>query len=161
MEQGFSDSCIALCVGETPQNRVAMACRAAAMEMPRPTIRRWCEHGYTVAFEKTNADLKNHFGVNAPPGQAAEEAARQTEEAQQQQEQQKQEQTAEELQPIRVVNTIPISLDDVMYNLEIHENESAEDSLVLFCNKHAADDTAACIRNLLPVVLERLEESTV
>jgi hypothetical protein len=27
--------------------------RAAAIEMPRPTVRKWCEHGYNTAFTKT------------------------------------------------------------------------------------------------------------
>lgn len=65
MEQGYSDACVALCMNQAPQNRVAQACRAASMEMPRPTIRRWCEHGYSVAYTKTLKDLKTHFGVRA------------------------------------------------------------------------------------------------
>ena len=63
MEQGYSDACFALCMFQTPQNRVAQACRAASMEMPRPTVRRWCEHGYNVAYEKTLKDLNTYFVV--------------------------------------------------------------------------------------------------
>ena len=45
MEQGFQDVCLNLCRGERPINEVSQACKNAAMEMPRPTVRRWCEHG--------------------------------------------------------------------------------------------------------------------
>lgn len=61
MEQAFSDACVALCLNERPVSRVAQSCRAAAVEMPRPTVRRWCEHGYNVAFSKTSKDLATHF----------------------------------------------------------------------------------------------------
>jgi hypothetical protein len=74
MEQGFSDACVALCMDERPVPRVAQTCRAAAIEMPRPTVRRWCEHGYNVAYQKTVTDLKTHFKSDAkpvPPVQAA------------------------------------------------------------------------------------------
>jgi hypothetical protein len=37
MEQGFSDACIALCMEQEPVSRIAQSCRAAAVEMPRPT----------------------------------------------------------------------------------------------------------------------------
>lgn len=63
MEQGFSDACVPICLEQVPQSRVAQACRAASMEMPRPTIRKWCEHGYTQAYEKARTQLKGHFAV--------------------------------------------------------------------------------------------------
>lgn len=61
MEQGFSDVCLALCMEETVVSRIAQACRGAAVEQPRPTVRRWCEHGYMKAFEITQGKLRNHF----------------------------------------------------------------------------------------------------
>lgn len=139
MEQGYSDACFALCMYETPVNRVAQACRAASMEMPRPTVRRWCEHGYNVAYKKTLTDLASKFGTQEPiPDVPVVE---------------------EEKVAAVVTHTIPISLDDQMHNLLVHEGESVEDALAAFCNKHASDDTAGCIRHLLPIVLETLEES--
>lgn len=33
----------------------------------RPTVRRWCEHGYTQAFEKTVVALADHFEILTPP----------------------------------------------------------------------------------------------
>jgi hypothetical protein len=66
MEQGFSDACVALCMNETPKHRVAQTCRAAAIEMPRPTVRKWCEHGYNVAYQKTMKDLKTRWLNEAP-----------------------------------------------------------------------------------------------
>jgi hypothetical protein len=65
MEQGFSDACVAMCMDEKPVPRVAQTCRAAAIEMPRPTVRKWCEHGYNTAFGKTVKDLKSHFRPDA------------------------------------------------------------------------------------------------
>lgn len=44
-----------------PISRVAQSCRSAAIEMPRPTIRKWCEYGYNQAFSKTKTDLSTHF----------------------------------------------------------------------------------------------------
>jgi hypothetical protein len=61
MEQGFSDVCVALCMDQVPVARVAQTCRSAAIEMPRPTVRKWCEHGYNVAYAKTLKDLRNHW----------------------------------------------------------------------------------------------------
>ena len=44
--------------------QVAQTCRAAVVEMPRPTVRKWCETGYNVAYQKTIKDLSNHFISN-------------------------------------------------------------------------------------------------
>ena len=66
MEQGFSDACIALCLEQKPVARVAQTCRAAAIEMPRPTVRKWCETGYNVAYTKTLKDLRTHFISDSP-----------------------------------------------------------------------------------------------
>jgi len=61
MEQGFSDACVSLCMGNSPIPRLAQTCRSASIEMPRPTVRKWCEHGYTVGFQKTVQDLRTYF----------------------------------------------------------------------------------------------------
>lgn len=61
MEQGFSDACVSLCMGQPPTPRLAQTCRSASIEMPRPTVRKWCEHGYTVGFQKTVQDLRTYF----------------------------------------------------------------------------------------------------
>ena len=68
MEQGFSDACVALCMDEKPVARLAQSCRSAAVEMPRPTVRRWCEHGYRTAFDKTINDLREHFKPDGVAG---------------------------------------------------------------------------------------------
>lgn len=64
MEAGYSDVCVSMCLGQRPTNRIAQTCRAAAAEMPRPTVRRHCEHGYTTAFTKATNSLSEHFGYN-------------------------------------------------------------------------------------------------
>ncbi|CAK9254004.1 unnamed protein product [Sphagnum jensenii] len=52
-----------MCMGQTPSSRLAQACRAAAAELPRPTVRRWCEHGYNAGYSKTVVALKEKFRV--------------------------------------------------------------------------------------------------
>lgn len=39
--------------------------------MPRPTVRRWCEHGYNTAYQKTLADLATHFNNDNAASAAA------------------------------------------------------------------------------------------
>jgi hypothetical protein len=154
MEQGFSDACIPLCMGETnPVPRIAQACRAAAMEMPRPTVRKWCEHGYRSGFQKTVTDLKNHFGKGDPNVFSGFEASANSgeggivnpgEPA-----------VAEESR--KIVDTIPVTLDDKTIDLHIYEGQTAEDAVAEFCHANVADDASSCIRQLLQVVLERVK----
>lgn len=74
MEQGFSDVCVAYCMNQVPVARVAQTCRSAAIEMPRPTVRKWCEHGYNVAYAKTLKDLKNYWKAGDDAARKAAEA---------------------------------------------------------------------------------------
>lgn len=116
--------------------------------MPRPTVRKWCEHGYNTAFSKTKQDLKNHFSVTVKT-----ETVKEPE--------------PEVVEPAVVVEdkaisfTIPIHLEDKEMDLYVYEGQSAEDAVVAFCQKNVQDDVAACIRQLIPIVMERIEsEST-
>lgn len=161
MEQGFSDSCIALCMDERPVSRVAQSCRAAAVEMPRPTVRKWCEHGYTVSFQTTIEQLRFHFKTpeTTTPTEATTtttvDSGRSLEE---------EKTTVSEPDPEPVVDTrpilatVPVTLDDVARDLLVHVGENAEDAVVSFCREFLPSDVSSCIRQLLPVVLEKLEE---
>lgn len=164
MEQGFSDACVALCTEQKPSSRVAQACRAAAIEMPRPTVRRWCEHGYNVAFTKTVKDLGSYFSTSSPA--AAEEVpstpAAVNERAG--------EIVGDKVPPVYsnsesdsrpIVATVPVTLDDsVTRELVVHEGENAEEAVVLFCRNNVVDDeVASCIRQLLTVVLDKLSSN--
>lgn len=149
MEQAYSDACMDLCNGRVPVSRLAQSCRAASMEMPRPTVRRWCEHGYTKGFDATRKGLATYFvstdGMSESTGDSnAEEAASLA---------------AEVKEEKRIIATIPITLDDKVVNMELHEGESAEDAVVDFCRQHLNDDVAGCIRELLPTVLARMDET--
>ena len=94
-------------------SRIAQTCRAAAMEMPRPTVRKWfcstavhifsvyiiitifffnyyffsriylyrCEHGYSVAFDKTRREVGNYFKAEASRSAAMEDASTRAAEA--------------------------------------------------------------------------------
>lgn len=162
MEDGFKDACYALCQGEKPVPRIAQACRAAAIELPRPTVRKWCEHGYREGFGGTVVGLKNYFSevasvvdnaaapvevvnpvVDVEPEPAVEEPKHHHVEV-------KSDKT--------IIKTIQITLDEETLDLNIHENESAEEAVADFCTKHMSDDLSACIRQLLPTVLERLDQ---
>merc|ERR1712196_374646 len=145
MEQAYSDACMDLCHGHVPVSRLAQSCRAASMEMPRPTVRRWCEHGYTQGFEATRKGLATYFvNVDGDANNAADEAIAES---------------AEVAEEKKIVATIPITLDDKVVDLLLHENESAEDAVVVFCRQNLGDDVAACIQELLPIVLQRMDAS--
>lgn len=164
MEQGFSDACVALCMEQQPVPRVAQTCRAAAIEMPRPTVRRWCEHGYNVAFKKTVSDLATYFRGStstSPDGTSEEER-----------EEESVSQSSSSLQDDRtdvyrntaddraVLVTIPVTLNDSLTkDLVIHEGENAEEAVVSFCrNNVEAEEVSSCIRQLLSVALDRLAD---
>ena len=174
MEQAFSDACVSLCMGQSPVPRLAQTCRAAAIEMPRPTIRKWCEHGYTVSFQKTVQDLSNHFSVEAPvitEDSVIEPLIKESEPEPVVEEPEKVEEIApiipeepeapksvvtEEAAPPKIASTVPVTLDDQTYDLPIYERQSPEDAVVVFCREHQGADVSGCIRQLLPSVLERL-----
>ena len=146
MEQAYSDACMDLCHGHVPVSRLAQSCRAASMEMPRPTVRRWCEHGYTQGFDATRKGLATYFvDVNGESVSAAGDEAMSD--------------SAEVKEEKKVVATIPITLDDQVVDLIMHEGESAEDAVVVFCRQNLGDDVAACIQELLPTVLQRMDAS--
>lgn len=171
MEQGFSDACVSLCMDQRPVIRVAQTCRAAAVEMPRPTVRKWCEHGYNVAFSKATDDLATHFKLDNAAGAegeaiAANPATMAVEESSGLSEPDVETvpesatvvtESAVDLSP--VVTKIPVTVGGSNLDLLMHDGESAEDAVVAFCKEHVKDDVSACIRQMLPEVLERMEES--
>lgn len=84
------------------------------IEMPRPTVRKWCEHGYNAAFEKTKRDVSNYFRSESNKRSKAEQDTRS--------EQKQQEETVSSVSVSSVPEppssettllvTIPITLDD-------------------------------------------------
>ena len=169
MEQGFSDACVSLCMEQRPVVRVAQTCRAAAVEMPRPTVRKWCEHGYNVAFSKTTEDLATHFKpdrreeevqeeiletLNEEPPAEASATVPEPEVAAAPQIPAEEAPAADSA----IIARIPVTIAGKDLSLLLHEGESAEDAVVTFCKDNVKDDVSACIRQMLPEVLERLEE---
>jgi hypothetical protein len=65
MEQGFYDVCVPSCLGKTPQNGIAAACKKASHELPKPTMGKWCEHGYREAYRTSSIKLEGMFGEAA------------------------------------------------------------------------------------------------
>ena len=161
---------------QRPVVRVAQTCRAAAVEMPRPTVRKWCEHGYNVAFSKTTEDLATHFKPDRGGASALEQNVKsKAEEIPLVESKTEQEPGAEVEQTTLVTDNIanesstrgegvvvakfPVTLGGRALNLSLIEGESVEDAVVSFCKEHVNDDISACIRQMLPEVLERMEEN--
>ena len=42
--------------------------------------------------------------------------------------------------------------------MNVYEGQNAEEAVLEFCSKNATDDVSACIRQLLPIVIEQLGE---
>ena len=140
--------------------------------MPRPTVRKWCEHGYNVAYEKTFNDLQNYF-KKIDAEKASEDAARAelaNAKAQAAADEQAAAAAAAEAEAAKaaavaaaaavpekaIVATIPVTLNEnETYDLTVREGQNVEDAVVQFCRKHVSSDVAACIRQLLPDILER------
>lgn len=143
MEQGFKDACFALCQGQRPVPKIAQACRAAAIELPRPTIRNWCEHGYRQGFDKTVVDMNSYFTVAEVV--APEVVPEVVEEVPVK---------SEPVETRTIVNTIPITLDESVLDLNIYEGQGPEEAVAEFCGKNIPEDVSGCIRQLLPSVLD-------
>ena len=146
-------------------NRVAQACRAAAIEMPRPTVRKWCEHGYNTAFVKTKYDLKNHFSLRKleEEAKAADSKGEVKSEAVVEEKKEAEPETGNEETDTtgkEILTTVPITLDDKTFDLNVYQGQNAEEAVVTFCKKNVSEDVGACIRQLLPLVLERVEALT-
>ncbi len=58
-----------------------------------------------------------------------------------------------------MVATIPITLGDVTHDLVVHEGQNAEEAVVIFCREHQPEEVSTCIRQLLSVVIEKLDET--
>jgi|TARA_B110000090_G_C13291279_1_gene412118 hypothetical protein len=161
MEQGFSDACVAICMGQVPVARVAQTCRSAAIEMPRPTVRKWCEHGYNKAYEKTKVDLEEHW--HARDMEKALKYQAEQEEAIKNGDKPAAEEAAAKKEPeapqAKIISTIPITLNENdTFDLNIREGQNVEDAVVFFCRENVKNDVSACIRQLLPEVLEKFNE---
>lgn len=164
MEDGFKDACYALCNDRDPIPRISQACRAAAMELPRPTVRKWCEHGYRQGFKATVDSLTDYFTRPSEPESVVTPVpVVETK----QEEVTKAPQTEPPVvhtptEPIKsaveidlpILKTFPITLDETVYDLHIYDGQSPEDSVALFCQQHMPDDLTGCIRQLLPIALE-------
>ena len=173
MEQGFADACIPLCMGERPTSRLAQSCSKAASEMPKPTVRKWCEHGYNVAFTKSLKDLRGQFQITQQSVPVQEEIVSEREREQERNHENERrenvetviEQTPEadeeeegenEEVAEKVLARIPITLDDVEYTLTIHEGTDVSQAVESFCEERVPVDVAGCVQELLPSVLQKM-----
>jgi hypothetical protein len=59
-----------------------------------------------------------------------------------------------------VVATIPITIGEETKDLTVYAGQNAEDAVVVFCRENVAEDVSSCIRQLLPTVIEKLDEAT-
>lgn len=160
MEDGFKDACFALCQNEKPVPRIAQACRAAAIELPRPTVRKWCEHGYRQGFSGTLEGLATYFQDAPSDGdkKAEDEPPAQVEKSEPVHVEEPKHHHVEVKSDKAIVRKIQITLDEETLDLNVYENQSAEEAVAEFCGQHMADELSACIRQLLPTVLDRMED---
>jgi hypothetical protein len=169
MEDGFKDACFSLCRDERPVPRISQSCRAASMELPRPTVRKWCEHGYRQGYKATMDSLTNYFTQTTQSEAVVEPAPEPVIETQEPEVttpphtepppviHSPTEPTKPADEPVNnlpILRTIPITLDEVVYDLHIYEGQSPEESVALFCQQHMTEDISGCIRQLLPIALE-------
>jgi hypothetical protein len=166
MEDGFKDACFSLCRDEKPVPRISQSCRAASMELPRPTVRKWCEHGYRQGYKATIDSLMNYFirETTQPVAETAPEPVIETHEPQITSPPQTEPpvihsppeptKSAVESVNLPIIRTIPITLDEKVYDLNLYEGQSPEESVALFCQQHMTEDISGCIRQLLPIALE-------
>jgi hypothetical protein len=141
MEAGYRDACMALCMEEKPEYRIAAACREAAIELPRPAVRRWCEHGYSTAFSSTQRALEslNIMDLTDPK-----------------QEDDLYHGSGVKGDPANEEVTIGFAYKGSNYTLKLSKALGAEEAIVSFCKEHPVDSLVDCIRDILPNVIERL-----
>ncbi len=158
MEQGFSDACLALCMGERPTSRLSQSCRAAAAEMPRPTVRRWCEHGYTTAFSKTMNELSGKFIIKNELKGVALSVPQPSPQSLESSDVPEQPSITEEVDSSNpVVATIPVKLGNNSFIFKIHKDDNIEELVTDFCRENEPDEYGLtdCIEQLLPEVLQK------
>lgn len=63
MEAGFYDVCMPTCMGKESENRIWYACKKASDELPKPTMARWCEHGYREGYRAASIKLEGVFSA--------------------------------------------------------------------------------------------------
>ena len=130
-------------------------------------MRRWCEHGYTTAFDKTQAVLSTHF-VNLKTASDMAAAAAFTE-VEEPVSTKTEEIEAPKVETARFVYAPPrsnispafnalfytlcrVTLGDKPVDLIIYEGQTAEDAVIALCRKNDQEhEISACIRHLLPL----------
>lgn len=154
--------------------------------MPRPTVRKWCEHGYSVAYDKVLSELGNHFtSPNVADTTEIEEVGEvesisniDSEIVQKQDiSEEAMETTATEHIEVKtgtsinikneqnqdsmtreLIATIPVNIKDISLDIQVYAKDDPTEVVTAFCREHLSDDLQACLRQLLPTVLERLDE---
>jgi hypothetical protein len=155
MEDGFKDACYALCEGERPVPRISQACRAAAIELPRPVVRKWCEHGYKQGYHATVDSLYSYFNPTDKVDSTVQGQIESTEpEVEEKIEIYRQPTPTEPPKPI--VRTIPVTIDEEVKDLNIYEGQSVEEAVASFCESSMPEDVSGCIRQLLTLVLDQM-----
>ncbi len=59
--------------------------------------------------------------------------------------------------PKEVLVTIPVTIGDKMLDLVMYKGVNAEESVAAFCKENVPEDHVACIRQLLPIAIEKIE----
>ena len=139
-EKAYIQACQALCQNNDPIQSIASACRAAASELPRPTVRRWCEHGYSTSFSKTLKDLRSMFSndnVNDNNYNGSGNGGG----------------SADDVDEFSVYQRISFQYDNEQIKLELKNSMGTEDTVVGFCSEASPDSISECITEILLQVL--------
>ena len=151
--------------------------------MPRPTVRKWCEHGYTTAFQLALSQLPDRFttsGEIKPLTKATEsnvdekilsedkifheKVSMKTVEKvninEKVNDNINEKITNNEINNTNIRATIPVTLDDTEIDLIVLDGQDPEEAVVEFCRKHLADDIPGCIAQLLTTVIDKLNEES-
>lgn len=65
MEIGYYDACIPMCLNKPVENRQWYACQKVSNELPKPTMARWCEHGYLEGYRGALQKLQGVFQADS------------------------------------------------------------------------------------------------
>ena len=57
-----------------------------------------------------------------------------------------------------IVASVSVTLGEEAMELHVREGQTAEDAVAIFCRVNMPEEIAQCMRQLLPVVIDRLSE---
>jgi len=155
-ERGYRDSCLALCMNMKPSFDIAPACRAAAIELPRPTVRNWCERGYREAFSRAKTHLSALFHQDASESEDASSSGKGSASTRGDPEAAMKSGAPTVAKDEEARGGVQrVMLRNKKVTIEVAPGQDVEDAVVVYCSRNGEIDASECIRIILPQVLDR------